>query len=246
MKVDPSSKSAYVQDVFQRIAPRYDLMNRLMTGGQDLAWRKLVIRRAQIPAGGRVLDLGAGTGDLAREALRQQPACRPLAADFTLEMMRVGKRSAPRPEPALTWSCADALHLPFPNESFDALISGFLLRNVVDIDQALREQFRVLRPGARVVALDTTRPRPSLLSPFIRFHMRRVIPFLGEVLTGSRDAYVYLPSSSENFLLAEDLQARFEAAGFCQTGFQRLMFGAVAVHWGVKPASPVFPHPTGK
>ena len=233
-----TSKSAYVQRVFQRIAPRYDLMNRLMTAGQDVAWRKLVIRQAHIPPGGRVLDLGAGTGDLAREALRAQPSCRPLAADFTLEMMRMGKRSASPasvpPQPALSWSCADALHLPFPPDSFDALVSGFLLRNVADIDQALREQFRVLRPGARVVALDTTRPLPSLLSPFIRFHMRQVIPFLGGLLTGSRDAYVYLPTSSENFLLAEDLQARFEAAGFSRTGFQRLMFGTVAIHWGIK------------
>jgi demethylmenaquinone methyltransferase / 2-methoxy-6-polyprenyl-1,4-benzoquinol methylase len=238
MKADsPHAKSAYVQNVFQRIAPRYDLMNRLMTGGQDLAWRKLVIRCAQIPPSGRVLDLGAGTGDLAREALRQQPSCHPLAADFTINMMRVGRRSANKLEPDLTWSCADAMHLPFPSGSFDALVSGFLLRNVADLDQALHEQFRVLRPGGRVVALDTTRPRPSPLSPFIRFHMRRVIPFLGGLLTGSRDAYVYLPTSSENFLSAEDLQVHFEAAGFHKVAFQRLMFGTVAIHWGTKPAS---------
>ncbi len=236
MKADPTlSKSAYVQEIFKRIAPRYDLMNRLMTGGQDLAWRKQVVRLAKIPPGGRVLDLGAGTGDLAREALRQQPSCRPLAADFTLAMLLCGRRRAAHPEPALQWSCADALNLPFPSETFDALISGFLLRNVADIDLALREQLRVLRPGARVVALDTTRPLPSPLSPFIRFHMRRVIPFLGGLLTGSRDAYTYLPTSSENFLTAEDLQKKFQAAGFQQTGFQRLMFGTIAIHWGVKP-----------
>ncbi len=211
-------------------------MNRLMTGGQDLAWRKIVVRRAHIPAGGRVLDLGAGTGDLSREALRQQPACRPLAADFTLEMMQVGRRTAKRPEPEITWSCADALHLPYPPDTFDAVISGFLLRNVVDIDQALREQYRVLRPGGRIVALDTTRPTPSLLSPFIRFHMHRVIPFLGGLLTGSPDAYTYLPDSSENFLQAEDLQVRFETAGFSQTGFQRLNFGTIAIHWAARPA----------
>jgi demethylmenaquinone methyltransferase / 2-methoxy-6-polyprenyl-1,4-benzoquinol methylase len=238
MKADsPAQKSAYVQDVFQRIAPRYDLMNRLMTAGQDLAWRRKVIARAQIPPGGQVLDLGAGTGDLAREALAQQPTCRPVAADFTFEMMKVGRQSPRRAQTILSWSCADALHLPFPDQSFDALISGFLLRNVTDLDQALREQYRVLRPNGRVVALDTTRPRVSMLSPFIRFHMHRVIPFLGGLLTGSRDAYTYLPSSSENFLLAEDLQNHFTAAGFYQTGFQREMFGTIAIHWGVKPAA---------
>ena len=220
-----------MQDVFTRIAPHYDLMNRLMTGGQDLRWRRIVIRQAHIPPEGQVLDLGTGTGDLAREALRQQPSCHPLAADFTLGMMRVGQARTAAP---LRWSCADALHLPFPNESFDAVVSGFLLRNVTDLQQALNEQRRVLKPGGHMVALDTTRPRPSIFSPFIRFHMRRVIPLLGGLLTGSRDAYVYLPTSSENFLLAEDLLARLNQAGFDQTGFERLMFGTIAVHWGVK------------
>lgn len=206
-------------------------MNRLMTGGQDVRWRRMVIRRARLSPGERLLDLGAGTGDLAREALRQQPACRPLAADFTLGMMRAGQRL---PGPALRWSAADALHLPFPDDTFDALVSGFLLRNVADLDAALREQRRVLRPGGRFVALDTTRPRRSLLAPLISFHMHRVIPFLGGLLTGSRDAYTYLPTSSERFLLAEDLQARITAAGFRQVEFRRLNFGTVALHWGLK------------
>jgi demethylmenaquinone methyltransferase / 2-methoxy-6-polyprenyl-1,4-benzoquinol methylase len=220
-----------VQAMFGEIAPRYDLMNRLMTGGQDINWRRLVIRLAQIPTTGQVLDLGAGTGDLTREALRQVPGCQSVAADFTLEMMQAGKKL---PGPRLTWACADALNLPYPAETFDAVVSGFLLRNVTDLAQALAEQYRVLRPGGRIVTLDTTRPRKSLLSPLIRFHMRQVIPFLGGLLTGSRDAYVYLPSTSENFLLAEDLREKMEEAGFRQAGFRRLMFGTVAIHWAEK------------
>jgi demethylmenaquinone methyltransferase / 2-methoxy-6-polyprenyl-1,4-benzoquinol methylase len=219
--------------MFQRIAPHYDLMNRLMTGGQDLAWRKLVIRWAAIPPHGKVLDLGAGTGDLAREALRQEPSCQVIAADFTLQMMLVGKQ---QPGGIQSWSGADALNLPFPDNTFDALISGFLLRNVVDLPQALSEQYRVLKPGGRLVALDTTRPKPSLFSPFIRFHMRQVIPFLGGLLTGSRDAYVYLPSTSEHFLWAEDLKTKILAAGFERAQFKRLMFGTIAVHRAEKPA----------
>jgi demethylmenaquinone methyltransferase/2-methoxy-6-polyprenyl-1,4-benzoquinol methylase len=225
-------RAASVQAMFQRIAPRYDLMNRLMTGGQDVSWRKLVIRLADLPAGGRLLDLGAGTGDLTREALRQNPGCRPVSADFTFGMMRAGQRL---PGPVLHWSCADALSLPFPNGTFDAVVSGFLLRNVVDLPRVIQEQERVLKPGGRMVALDTTRPRRSLLSPFIRFHMHRVIPFLGDLLTGSRDAYTYLPETSEHFLPAEDLQKLIEASGFCRAGFKRLMFGTVAIHWGTKP-----------
>lgn len=227
----PSERAQYVQGVFDRIAPRYDLMNRLMSAGQDQSWRREVVRRAELPAGGRLLDLGTGTGDLAREALRQYPGCQVLAADFTLAMMRVGQQ---RNQAALHWSNADALRLPFPDESFDALISGFLLRNVTDLDQALREQLRVLKPGGHWVSLDTTRPRRNLLSPFIQFHLHRVIPFLGTLITGQRDAYLYLPDSTENFLPAEALQARLETAGFKQVGFHRRMLGTIAIHWGNK------------
>ncbi|TLN15022.1 methyltransferase domain-containing protein, partial [bacterium] len=114
-----------VRGIFGRIAPRYDLMNRLMTFGQDKGWRREVIRRAALLPGSRLLDLGAGTGDLAFEALRQQPDARVTAADFTLEMMQVGQK---RPHAvALTWAAADALHLPFAAGRFDALVSGYLL-----------------------------------------------------------------------------------------------------------------------
>lgn len=231
----PAARAARVKAMFERIAPRYDLMNRLMTGGQDIRWRRMVIDLAQVPPGGRLLDLGAGTGDLTREALRQQPDCRPIAADFTLGMMQAGKLL---PGPRISWSAADALNLPFPDASFDAVVSGFLLRNVVDLPRALHEQYRVLRPGGRMVTLDTTRPRASLLSPLIHIYMRRVIPLMGGLLTGERDAYVYLPETSENFLLAEDLLELIRKSGFEQAGFKRLMFGTVAVHWGRKPLAP--------
>lgn len=223
--------ASQVQNIFTRIAPRYDLMNRLMTGGQDVAWRRLVIQRARLAPGDQLLDLGAGTGDLAREALRQQPACRVTAADFTLAMMRAGQRRAGAP---LQWCAADAQCLPLADASQDALVSGFLLRNVAALDEALREQLRVLRRGGRWVALDTTCPRRSWLSPFIHFYMHRLIPLLGQALTGQRDAYTYLPETSEAFLRAEELAARLAAVGFKHIGFQRLNFGTVAVHWGEK------------
>lgn len=219
-----------VQGMFTRIAERYDLLNRLMTAGQDQRWRREVIRRAGLPPHGSLLDLGAGTGDLAREALRQMPSARVTAADFTLAMMLAGKPHTSR----LDWSAADALCLPFPDETFDSVVSGFLLRNVSDVRLALAEQQRVLKPGGRMVTLDTTPPGRSLLTPFIKFHMHTVIPALGHCLTGDAQAYTYLPDSSEHFLGAEILAARLREAGFQRVGFRRLMFGTIAIHWGQK------------
>ena len=227
-----AERARYVQGMFSRIARRYDLMNRLMTAGQDVRWRREVVRRAEIPARGRTLDLGAGTGDLAREIQRQYPDSYPVAADFTLEMMRVGKNHPA--SSTLDWSAADALHLPFPAGTFDAVVSGFLLRNVIDVPKALDEQFRVLQPGGRVVVLDTTRPTKNVFSPLINFHLHVLIPLLGRMITGAGEAYTYLPESTEAFLQAEQLAAFLSQAGFKEVGFHRLMFGTVAIHWGRK------------
>jgi demethylmenaquinone methyltransferase/2-methoxy-6-polyprenyl-1,4-benzoquinol methylase len=222
-------RGEYVQDMFSRIARHYDLMNRLMTAGQDIQWRQQVVKLAALKPGTRLLDLGAGTGDLAREALSQQPETRVVAADFTLEMMRVGQRNG-----SLPWSAADALKLPFGDQIFDAVVSGFLMRNVGDIQQALKEQYRTLKPGGRIVILDTTKPKRNLLSPFIWLHMHVVIPLLGGLISGSRDAYNYLPDSTEGFVTAEELTARLAAVGFKRINFERHMFGTIAIHWGVK------------
>lgn len=221
-----------VQNMFTRVAHRYDLMNRLMTAGQDMRWRREVIRRAGMPASGRLLDLGAGTGDLARLALRQLPGCQVTAADFTLEMMREGRK---KPGSAgLLWSAADALNLPFAGETFDAVVSGFLLRNVVDVGRSLCEQRRVLKPGGRLVALDTTRAAPSLFSPFVWLHLHTVIPTLGRWLAGQPQAYRYLPELTEHFLSAEQLAAALAEAGFRKVGYRLLMAGTIAIHWGEK------------
>ncbi len=225
-------RARYVRQMFSQIAHRYDLMNRLMTGWQDIRWRREAIDRARLAPGAILLDLGCGTGDLAREALRRYPDLRVVAADFTLTMMRVGEQRYGK----LPWVAADALSLPFPSDSFDAVVSGFLMRNVADVLQALHEQHRVLKPGGRVVILDTTQPQRNLLWPFIWVHLHLVIPFLGGLISGRRDAYTYLPDSTEKFLTAESLAEGMRRTGFEQVGFRRLMFGTIAIHWGEKDA----------
>jgi demethylmenaquinone methyltransferase/2-methoxy-6-polyprenyl-1,4-benzoquinol methylase len=227
-----SEHKGYVRRMFGRIAGRYDLMNRLMTLGQDVHWRKEAIRRLEIPQGAVVLDAGAGTGDIAFQIRSKRPDVRVVASDLTPEMMQVGRQRAGAE--GILWVAADAEHLPFAHEHFDGVISGFLLRNVADLEQALSEQGRVLKPGGRMAALDTTPPQRNLLQPFLRFHLQVVIPLLGRIVAGDAEAYRYLPDSTESFLEAGRLAERIRQAGFAGVGFVRRMLGTVAIHWGRK------------
>lgn len=232
-KLTGHARSEAVQDVFQRIAPRYDLMNKLMTGGQDRAWRRFVIQEAHIPPGGAMLDIATGTGDIAFEALTSGGAGRAVGADFAPAMMHAGQK---RPlGNRVEWVTADALNLPFPDASFDAITHGYLLRNVIDIPRALREQFRVVKPGGRVVCLDTSPPPPSLVRPFILIHLNFIIPTLGTLLTGQRDAYTYLPESTKGFRTPDELVELMRSAGFVDVGYKRFVFGTMAVHWATRP-----------
>jgi len=227
-------RAEYVQNMFDRIAGRYNLMNRLMTGWQDVRWRRFVIQQARLTRGDKLLDLATGTGDIAFEGLRQVPGILSVGGDFSVGMMLVGQREPLGDE--VEWTGADALNLPFADESFNAVTSGYLMRNVIDIPRALAEQRRVLQPGGRIVVLDTTPPPDNLLRPLIEIHLRYIIPFLGRVVSGNPDAYQYLPESTQAFKTAEELAALMRQAGFVNVNFKRFMMGTMAVHWGDKPA----------
>ena len=231
-----TARAQYVQSMFARIAGKYDLMNRLMTVGQDIRWRKLLLQIAALPPNGKLLDLGTGTGDIAAQALQDDSSLLSIGGDFTLEMMRVGKSDPNRR--AIRFAGTDALNLPFLDDTFNAVTSGYLMRNVGsvsdDMGRAWAEQYRVLKPGGRVVCLDTTPPPKNLLYPFINFHLHVVIPTLGRLIAGASDAYTYLPDSTENFLPVEKLAERMAEAGFKNVQFKRLMFGTMAIHWGTK------------
>jgi len=224
------NKAVKIRRMFDRISARYDLMNRLITFGLDRSWRRLVVTLAMVPKGGRLLDVGSGTGDIAFEARRRDPSMHIMAADLSPKMMAVGrKRSGGR---RLEWCQADALALPFPDGIFDAVTSGYLLRNVSNVSQALREQIRVVKPGRRVVCLDTSPPPRHWSRPFVLFYLKWMIPALGTLVAGDRAAYQYLPNSTQAFLEPDRLVALMREVGFGEVSYRTFMFGTMAVYWG--------------
>jgi demethylmenaquinone methyltransferase/2-methoxy-6-polyprenyl-1,4-benzoquinol methylase len=254
-----AEKRQYVNKMFARIAYRYDTMNRLMTGGQDKRWRRLLIQQAQLLPGSKLLDIATGTGDIAFEALRQQPhLSQVVGADFTLPMLKEAKRRCVEETrkrgdenekkrdilPAsryrlttsspLSWSGADTLRLPFPDNTFDTVASGFLMRNVTSVTEALAEQHRVCKPEGRVLILEIPRPADNWFGRVFRLYFHQVVPRLGGLISGQRDAYDYLPASAEVFLRSDELKAEMEKVGLCQVRYTMLMFNTIALHVGVK------------
>jgi demethylmenaquinone methyltransferase/2-methoxy-6-polyprenyl-1,4-benzoquinol methylase len=210
--------------MFDRIAPVYDVMNRVMTAGLDRRWRRLTAR-AVAHRGARVLDACCGTGDLAIACAGEGATV--TGVDFSEPMLERARRKAPE----LEWVRGDALDLPFADASFDGATVGFGVRNVESLERALHELRRVLRTGGAVGILEITRPR-GLLAPFYRLWFDGIVPLLGRLLPGG-SAYTYLPASVRRFPGPEELAGLMQACGFADVRFRLLAGGIVALHTGV-------------
>jgi demethylmenaquinone methyltransferase / 2-methoxy-6-polyprenyl-1,4-benzoquinol methylase len=212
-----------VRTMFDRIAPVYDAMNRVMTAGLDVRWRRLAAA-AVVRKGDSVLDAACGTGDLAI-ADAKAGAGHVTGLDFSEQMLARARRKAP-----LEWVQGDMLALPFGDATFDAATVGFGVRNVADLELALRELRRVLRPGGRIAILEITQPRGAM-KPFYSLWFDSIVPLLGKVLPGG-SAYTYLPASVKRFPSAEKLAELLRACGFGDVRFRLLGGSIVALHTG--------------
>jgi len=237
-----NDKAFYVRSMFGRIADRYDLINLLMTAGMDRGWRREAMAELGCAPGEAVLDVGTGTLDFPALLMRQ--GYRVVGVDMALPMMLAGRHKIDDGRVPVDGSeslapglaVADAQRLPFSDGAFASVSSGFLLRNVTDLRAVLSEMVRVLRPGGRFVCLELTWPRSPVFSQVFSLYFTRVVPLLGGLIGGDREAYTYLPRSVAAFASPEALAELLVAAGLEDVRCRLLGFGTVALHVGRKPA----------
>lgn len=234
--VTASEKSAYVRSMFDRIAPRYDLLNSVLSVGIHHSWRTFATRCAALEAGNAVLDVCTGTGDwavLLRESVGPEGLV--VGLDFSMPMLRSGDakfRGAGVPR-----TQGDASRLPFQTNTFDAVTVAFGIRNVAEVDLAFSEFARVLKPGGRMVCLEFAEPKPGLLHTLYKGYSRHILPKIGNAVSGSSEAYKYLPESVERFRTREQLAQDMRDAGFSAVRYVDLSLGIVCVHVGEKQGS---------
>jgi len=239
MGADPATaRREDVRRMFASIVGRYDLLNRLLSLRRDVYWRRVAVLLGQIPSGGIVLDLCAGTGDVALEIVRQGSGARVIAVDNCEPMLIRGLHKAKTAHAAdqIRFVVAPAEELPFADATFDRVLVAFGVRNIADRRRGLGEMARVLKPEGRAIILEFSTPSSSLFGPLYRFYSHRVLPWIGGLLSGNRAAYEYLPASVDGFPSPEGLQALMEDAGFIDVSVTHLTHGVVTVHHGRKAA----------
>lgn len=238
---DPHSAARAIREMFTSIAPRYDLLNHVLSCNVDRIWWRRTARTFQhilARADAQVLDLCCGTGDMTF-ALRRQAGKAPariLGADFSHAMLQRAAAKSHTSESAPAWIEADALTLPFPSDSFDLVTSAFGFRNLADYDAGLREIVRVLRPGGECGILDFGEPK-GLLGSLYRLYFRRVLPRVGTLISGVRGPYAYLPASVERFPAPQQMIDRMKAAGFARATWTPYTYGIAGLYRGEINAS---------
>lgn len=214
--------------MFDRIAPRYDLLNRVIAGNMDQRWRRKAARLARGSGRGPYLDVGAGTGDLSRALERAAPTARVLGLDLARQMLVIGKRKG------LLAVQGSGLALPARDGTFEAITNAFVLRNLADLDAFFREAHRALRPGGRLVSLEISRPPGRVFGPLYRFYFFKVMPRIGRVISGDAGAYEYLADSVARVAEPDVLAAKMRAAGFTHVEARPMMRGAVVLFVATK------------
>lgn len=221
--------------MFASIARRYDLLNRVLSFGLDRRWRQEATRAAFVGGAARVLDVATGTADLALAMKRYRPEAEVVGVDFVEEMLVLGRRKAQQQGLTVRLEQGDGLALPFADATFDAVTIAYGLRNFADVGRGLREFYRVLRPGGRLVVLEFPPPPPGLFGRLFRVYFLRVLPRIGGLVSGRGSAYSYLPDSVLRFPPPPELARALEDAGFAGVRYRLQTFGVSALHTGDKP-----------
>ncbi|SHJ88046.1 demethylmenaquinone methyltransferase [Malonomonas rubra DSM 5091] len=232
-----SDKGRGVRQMFDDISPRYDLLNRLLSFGIDRRWRRFAVSQLSIPENGRVLDIAAGTCDVALEVAEQtDPSVTIVGEDFTQGMLVHGQKKLDSSEHGSRIMLVNAPceQIPHPDATFDAITIAFGIRNVVDRQEGLNEMFRVLKPGGRAVILEFSNPKSQLFRKIYYFYFQKILPMIGGLIS-KRSAYQYLPDSVIEFPSQEEFSAMMGKAGFERLQYCDLTFGISTVYVGDKP-----------
>lgn len=237
--MDSSSKDpAKIQSMFSTIAHRYDLLNRVLSLGIDRCWRKFAVNQLPGKENARFLDVATGTCDVALEIIKRHPqGTSVVGVDFSEGMLALGKEKVRQAglENRIEVRFADVTALPFDDNTFDASIIAFGIRNVREYEKGLSEMGRVVKSGGKVIVLEfTTIQNPLFRAPY-RFYITKILPFIGELISGKKGAYTYLPSSMLEFPAPEKFKKSMENVGLQNVHYHRLSLGIVAVHVGTVP-----------